>query len=87
MNKILVEIMGKTYTLSSDENEETTKEIAGYVDKKLKELSLNFPSLPFDKLAILVSLEIAGELFKTKIALGKRAKKLVSMIDNVPFSD
>lgn len=83
MNKITVEIMGRAYTLASDESGETTKKIAAYVDEKTKELYKNFPSLPVDRLAILTSLEIAGELFKTKSELGKRAERLVSMIDNI----
>lgn len=83
MNKITVEIMGRAYTLASDENDETTKKIASYVDGKMKELYKNFPSLPIDKLAILTGLEIAGELFKTKSELGKRAERLISMIDNI----
>lgn len=83
MNKITVEIMGKAYTLTSEENEEVTKKIAGYVDSKMKELYKNFPSLTADKLAILTSLEIAGELFKIKMDFEKRVDKLVSMIDNI----
>ncbi|MEW6680907.1 MAG: cell division protein ZapA [bacterium] len=78
MNKVVVEIMGRAYTLSSEEPEEVTREIAGYVDEKIKEIHKGFPSLPQDKLATLASLEIAGELFKTK----KRAEKLISAIDS-----
>jgi len=82
MNKVTVEIMGKTYTLVSNEKEEMTKMIAGYVDRKIRELYKNFPSLPLDKLSILTSLEIAGELFKIKNGMTKRIEKLVSMIDS-----
>ncbi len=83
MNKINVEISGRAYTLASDEDEEITKRIAGYVDEKIKEIYKSFPSLPSDKLAILASLEIAGELFKTKKDFKERAKKMVFMIDNM----
>lgn len=83
MDKITVEIMGKAYTLISDENEETTKKIASYVNSKMEGLSKNFPSLPFDKLSILASLEITGELFKTKMDCEKRIERLVSMIENI----
>ncbi|MEW6007095.1 MAG: cell division protein ZapA [bacterium] len=81
MNKVSVEIMGKAYTLVSDEEEKTTKIVAGYVDKKIKEIYKNLPNLPLDKLAILTSLEIADELFKTKRKVYERVKKLSSLID------
>ncbi|MEW6104324.1 MAG: cell division protein ZapA [bacterium] len=82
MNKVSVEIMGKSYTLVSDEEEKVTKIVAGYVDKKIKEIYKNLPSLPLDKLAILAGLEIADELFKTKRNVHERIKKLSSLIDS-----
>ncbi len=82
MNKIVVEIMGRTYTIISDETEDTVKKIASFVDEKYNKLKIGLPAISSEKLAILGSLEIAGELFKTRNEYENRAVKLIETIDS-----
>ena len=64
--QIKVEIFGKTYTLKGETNFAYMEKIAGYVNQKMKELSVNSEIVDSSKIAILTALNIADELFKTK---------------------
>jgi cell division protein ZapA len=60
---ISVRIMDSDYTVTGNVDEEYTKEIARYVDQKMREIAekLSYPSSA--KVAILAALNIADELF------------------------
>ncbi len=60
---INVRIMDSEYTVTGNVDEEYTKEIAKYVDQKMREIAdkLSYPSSA--KVAILAALNIADELF------------------------
>lgn len=66
MGSTEVYILGQKYTIKGDAPEEYIKELADYVDKKLKEVYTASPNMTPLKASILASLDIADELFKLK---------------------
>ncbi|MCX7727301.1 MAG: cell division protein ZapA, partial [Chitinispirillaceae bacterium] len=61
---VRVIILGREYSIKSDVDALTTKVIAEYVDNKMKEIYKSSSMLDDNKIAVLTSLNIAGELFE-----------------------
>ena len=61
-----VDILGKSYTIRGDADEEYIKTLAGFVDGKMREVQSASPVLAIDKIAILSAVNIADELFRIK---------------------
>lgn len=66
MGSIEVNILGQKYTIKGDAPEEYMKQLASFVDAKLKEVYNSSPNITPLKAAILASLTIADELHKLK---------------------
>lgn len=66
MGSTEVYILGQKYNIKGDASDEYIKELASYVDKKLKEVYSNSPNITPVKATILAALDIADELFKMK---------------------
>lgn len=66
MNKVTVKINGIDYNLKGEETAEYLTEIAGYVDKKLRNLIDGNKKLSTSSAAILTAMNAADELFKEK---------------------
>ena len=64
-NTLTVSIGGREYTLTSPENEEWTRRIAAYVDRKIAEVSLH-SSMSTEIAAVVASLSITEELFEAQ---------------------
>ena len=64
--QLRVNIFGSEYTLLSDNNEEYVKEIAAYLDKKMREMDKNQLIKSSSRLAILTALNITEEIFKER---------------------
>ncbi|OGW24699.1 MAG: hypothetical protein A2X59_09550 [Nitrospirae bacterium GWC2_42_7] len=64
MGSIEVTILGQKYTVKGDATEEYMKELAVFVDGKLREVYNASPNITPLKAAILASLNIADELRK-----------------------
>ena len=62
--QVRVEILGREYTIRSDEGEERVKKIAEYVDEKLKKISENTRTTSTLNAAILAAMDIANEYFE-----------------------
>jgi len=83
-----VQIFGREYKIRGHADKDYIREMAKYVDDKMKELASN-ASLPSqDRLAILVALNIADELFQERAKssetisdVEQRADKLITMLD------
>jgi cell division protein ZapA len=58
---IRVEILGQEYTVKSDEGEERVKDIAEYVNRKIKEVSERTKTVSTLNLAILAAMNIAND--------------------------
>jgi cell division protein ZapA len=65
-NGVCVDIFGSEYAIKGDGNSDYTKEIANYVDSKMKEISINTSNVSSLKVAILTALNLADEIYKLK---------------------
>ena len=64
-NTITVSIGGREFTLSSPDNEEWTRRVASYVDRKIGEVSLH-SSMSTEIAAVVAALSITEELFEAQ---------------------
>jgi len=63
-NLVRIEILGREYTIKSDEGEERVKKIAEYVNQKIKEISGGTQTASTMNAAILAALNIANDYFQ-----------------------
>jgi cell division protein ZapA len=78
-----VEIFGERYTLRSSDTPEYLQRVAEYVDGKFRELIKQSPSLVPSKVAVLVSVNIADELFKQSEEGRRREQEALARIDGI----
>ena len=64
--KVKVRIYGQDYTIAGDRDEETIRDIAAYVDGKMKEISRGFSVSAPGSLAVLAAINVADEYFDAK---------------------
>jgi cell division protein ZapA len=83
-----VEIMGREYRIRGADDEGYVREIARYVDAKLREVSQGTSSATSDRLAILAAINIADELFQLRrttseeaSTIEKRTQSLITLLD------
>ena len=89
MNKISVNILGRTYDVETAPGDELLIfSLAEYVEQKLNEVQRDTGIVDTQKLAILVALNIADELFRLKNSrenisglLDKKADDLIKVLD------
>ncbi|TAN40945.1 MAG: cell division protein ZapA [Nitrospirae bacterium] len=81
MGSIEVHILGQNYVIKGDEQPEYIKQLADYVDGKLREVYSNAPGITPLRASILASLTIADELHKTKKDLKSVSKGLKDIED------
>ncbi|MDQ0339864.1 cell division protein ZapA [Caldalkalibacillus uzonensis] len=77
VRKVTVEIFGQKYTLKGEASEAYMKEVAHYVDEKMRELSAKNPSLDTTKTAVLTAVNLADEYFK----LQQEYEDLIKLIE------
>jgi cell division protein ZapA len=65
-NQVKVNIFGSEYVLKAEGNQEYIKNIASYVDKKMRDVDKTQKINASVKVAILAALNIADELFQEK---------------------
>jgi cell division protein ZapA len=63
---VSVEIAGQTLSIRSDEGPQYVQELADYVDAHLRELTDGRRSFSLQRMALLVAMQIADELFREK---------------------
>ncbi len=88
MGSTEVYILGQKYTIRGDAPEEYIRELASFVDKKLKEVYNAVPNITPVKASILAALDIADELFKLRSQqdevarhIEEKASTLASLFD------
>ncbi|UCZ58025.1 cell division protein ZapA [Desulfurispirillum indicum] len=59
-------INGQRYTLKGGSSREHVEQLADYVDRKFREVSAKAPQTSMEKVAVLVALNIAEELFASQ---------------------
>jgi cell division protein ZapA len=64
---VRVNICGDEYSIKTDIDKETTKEIAEFVNQKMMEVKKGSSIRESSKIAVLSALNIAGELFEYRI--------------------
>ncbi|HMK48988.1 MAG TPA: cell division protein ZapA [Thermodesulfovibrionales bacterium] len=76
MGSTEVFILGQKYTIKGDAPEEYIRELASFVDAKLKEVYKASPNITPVKASILAALDIADELLKTRNQQEEMAKNI-----------
>jgi cell division protein ZapA len=69
---IQIEIYGQQYTIKGQAPERYVRELAGYLDQKMREVATASKVNTLAKIAILTALNIADELFQQRQALEQR---------------
>ena len=72
-----IEIYDQSYNVNAEDNEEYLKELAAYVDAKMRSVAEATHMVDSLKVAVLAALNIADESF----TLRKRVEKCVSMVE------
>ncbi len=78
-----VSVLGKSYSIATDEHESDVFQAAGIIDQLVKDLYADVP-MGQDKLAPIVALQLAIDLTKKQNALDKykhRADQLTRLIE------
>lgn len=83
-----IEIYDQVYNVSADNNEEYLKELAAYVDSKMRSVAEATRMVDSLKVAVLAALNIADEMFTLRHRqeqmegpLRKRVEKCVAMVE------
>ena len=82
-NVVRVEIFGTAYTIRGEENQEYIREVAAYVDSKMREINDRLPVASLAKVAVLTSLNLADELFKERQQRGRMAVQVSERADGL----
>jgi len=75
MNIVTIKINGVEYNLKGDEREEYLHKVAGYVDKKIKNIMSNNEKLSTSSAAILTALNLGDDMFKSKLLCNELSSK------------
>jgi cell division protein ZapA len=73
---VTVQIAGQRFALRGDEDERAMRDMAGYVDSRMKELQKQSRTADTQSLAVLAALQITEELFKERRALAELKKRI-----------
>jgi len=83
-----IEIYDQLYNVNGEQNEEYLKELAAYVDSKMRTIAESTHMVDSLKVAVLAALNIADEMFTTRQKqqeiegpLRKRVEKCVAMVE------
>lgn len=87
-NATTVEILGREYRIRGAADEAYVREVARYVDTKLREVSQGTSLTTSDRVAILAAMNIADELFQLRRSahdemstIEKKTQSLISLLD------
>lgn len=83
---IRVNIFGKEYPIKGDTSHGQIKEVAEYVDLKMKEIAKNAPIHSHERVAILAALNIAADLYRERIEHEKIQMEMESKIEGLTHS-
>ena len=63
---VRVQIFGSEYQIASQTDAEHTREVARYIDRKMREVANNLSLRSVSKIAVLTAVNLADELFKAQ---------------------
>ena len=75
-SSVKVEILGREYSIRSDEGEGRVKKIAAYINQKLKAVSEGTKTVSTLDVAILVAMDVANEYFEALEGQNQLARKI-----------
>ncbi|MCB0309404.1 MAG: cell division protein ZapA [Bdellovibrionales bacterium] len=78
-----VKILGKTYAVKSEYDEQFALDTAGLVDRRIRELSAKVGPVSTERIAILAALNFAGELLQMKQKSKDRDQALVHKLSRI----
>jgi cell division protein ZapA len=85
---VKIEIYDQSYNVNADQNEDYLKELASYVDGKMREVAQATRMVDSVKVAVLAALNIADELFTVRAnqkaieaPLRQRVEKCVALVE------
>lgn len=64
LTRTVVSIMGQEFRIRGPEPEEYIRQLASFVDKKMRQIAQKHPNLPLAKVAVLAAINIADEYHK-----------------------
>ena len=73
---VTVQIAGQRFALRGDQDERAMREMANYVDSRMKELQKQTHTADTQSLAVLAALQITEELFKERRGLADLKKRI-----------
>jgi cell division protein ZapA len=83
-----VEILGREYRIRGNADEAYVREVARYVDAKLREVSQGTSLPSAERVAILAAMNIADELFQLRrasdeeiMSIARKAENLIGLLD------
>jgi len=89
-NVVQVQILGQQLSIRGEADQGYILDVAGYVDRKMREITEKLPVASLSKVAILASLNIADELFKERASkerdgasLTDRTARLHAVLDQL----
>ena len=92
-NVVQVQILGQQLSIRGEADQAYILGVAGYVDRKMREITEKLPVASLSKVAILASLNIADELFKERASterdgtnqedLAKRLNAVIHRLDQL----
>ncbi len=84
-----VNIYGEEYAIRSEDGDAYVREVAEYVDRKMRALAEKVPNRSPARVAVLAALNIADELFAEqrrgqaeKTSVERRAHDIISLLDD-----
>ncbi len=93
MERVQVEIFGQVYSIKGADDSAHIRELAAYVDSKMKEVQKGTGTVDPLRVAILTALTIADELNRLRVqydeleeAANDATKRLVDLTEDVPGS-
>ena len=89
MNGVRVTIYNREYNLkaNTEEDEYSLRQIASYLDKKIKEVASSTSNKNLEQIFILASLNLTAELFTLKnknMRVKQRLKDLLNKLTKIP---
>ena len=83
MDNITIQIYGENYTLKAGSDPSYMKKVAAFVDEKMREISSGGKAVTTDKVAMLAALNIADELFTSRLEWERRDRETDSKVEEL----
>jgi len=80
---VKVKILGREYNLKASEKEGYLREIASFVDRRMKKISLVLPERKKEEISVLACLKLADELYRLRDRNKKAGEKIRLLIETM----